>query len=530
MSPEHKRTSQEDGTDEKSGHGDHLFKKTKLSMSSSGGDETAVVGRHLNAALDFINSCGLASKAPESLQPLLESRPNAAEGMAQQIKARIYDTWEPLCSDTSGRQTGIRSSDLSSAQCSHFPAIERLARLPSEHSLRLAYEVAWYLKDNSYGDMDEDRGFGNRPSDEQGDALLSRLIRDRRAAGDSWDCKRDLVSIDQEAHHMASHSVDCWYPETRALLREALCSASQGTTDKDSEKQQDPVPSKDKLTKANLDMFSAYEKDRTSKYFQGSCSWSILVGVVLQAELTMVNSLQNMANSPTPKQSPYTVSCLPNPDPVNKISSVEAYMHIYIYIYIYMCVCVCVCSRSLSGEIDTDVSHPSSRSKPTPKGHFRIDRTCVDDLDLSTDRIVPTATFCCSNGTPAPCAATFHGIIHCSNAPRPSAPKRPLRLTVGAALRAAANFSRPPLFLFLFFYSTFLSIPHLAYVLRQTGLLVRLVSLPSASPPQTSRCWERLCIVLISLLSNPIWHWKALTFVFFFKFSLPLTQWDASNR
>lgn len=185
--------------------------------------------------------------------------------MAQQIKAKIYDTWEPLSADTSGKQSGIHSSDLSSAQCYHFPAIERLARLPSENSLRLAYEVTWYLKDNSYGDMDEDRGFGNRPSDEQGDLLLARLIRDRRAAGETWDYKRDLVDIDREAHHMAGYSVDSWYPETRALLREALRSTSQGS-DKDAENQPDPLPSKDKLTKANLDIFSASEKDRRSKY------------------------------------------------------------------------------------------------------------------------------------------------------------------------------------------------------------------------------------------------------------------------
>lgn len=203
----------------------------------------------------------LFPEAPQSLQALLESRPNVAEGIAQQIKARIYDTWEPLCADTAGRQTGIHSSDLSSAQCSHFPAIERLSRLSSEHSLRLAYEMAWYLKDNSYGDMNEDRGFGNRPSDEQGDMLLARLIRDRRAAGETWDYKRDLVDIDREAQHMASFGVECWYPETRALLREALRSASQGS-EKGAENLPSPVPSKDKLTKANLDMFSAYEKDR----------------------------------------------------------------------------------------------------------------------------------------------------------------------------------------------------------------------------------------------------------------------------
>lgn len=211
----------------------------------------------------------LCPEAPLTLQALLESRPNVAEDMAQQIKTMIHDTWEPLSADTSGKQTGIHSSDVSSAQCSHFPAIERLARFPSEHSLRLAYEVTWYLKDNSYGDMNEDRGFGNRPSDEQGDMLLARLIKDRRAAGESWDYKRDLVDIDAEAQHMAKYGVESWYPESRALLREALRSASQGS-DKDAESQPDPLPSKDRLTKANLDMFSAYEKDRRSKYL--SCS------------------------------------------------------------------------------------------------------------------------------------------------------------------------------------------------------------------------------------------------------------------
>lgn len=211
----------------------------------------------------------LCPEAPHSLQALLGSRPHVAEDMATQIKTRIHDTWEPLSVDTSGKETGIHSSDISSAQCTHFPAIERLSRFSSEQSLRLAYEVTWYLKDNSYGDMCEDRGYGNRPSDEQGDMLLARLIRDRRAAGETWDYKRDLVDIDREAQHMARYGVECWYPESRALLREALRSASQGS-DKDAESQPEPLPSKDKLTKANLDMFSAYEKDRNSKYLSFS--------------------------------------------------------------------------------------------------------------------------------------------------------------------------------------------------------------------------------------------------------------------
>jgi hypothetical protein len=245
---------------------------------------------HTHSSVPQLLACAgltlLFAGAPPSLQPLLESRPNVAEAMAQQIKARIYDTWEPLCADTSGVQSGIHSSDLSSAQCSHFPAIERLARLPSQHSLRLAYEVTWYLKDNSYGDMDDDRGFGNRPSDEQGDMLLARLIRDRRAAGETWDYKRDLVDMDREAHHMATYSIDCWYPESRALLREALRSESQGS-DKDAENQPDPLPSKDKLTKANLDMFSAYEKDKSSEYLSFSAIGCSLAG----KDFSMADSL-----------------------------------------------------------------------------------------------------------------------------------------------------------------------------------------------------------------------------------------------
>lgn len=64
MSPENKRTSQEDRA---SGRGDHPFKKTRLSSSSPGGDEAAVLGRHLDEALDFINSCGLASSTTPNL-------------------------------------------------------------------------------------------------------------------------------------------------------------------------------------------------------------------------------------------------------------------------------------------------------------------------------------------------------------------------------------------------------------------------------------------------------------------------------
>ncbi|KAI3400163.1 hypothetical protein diail_4395, partial [Diaporthe ilicicola] len=258
MSSAQKRSSQGDGTEPSSDKGTQPAKRTKLSPSAVG-DETADLQRHLNEALDFINSCGLASKAPHTLQGLLESRPNAAEDMAQQLKTKIYEIWEPLCADTSGKQTGVHSSDISSAQCSHFSAIERLARIPNDNSLRLAYEVALYLKDNSYGDMDEDRGFGNRPSDEQGDKLLARLIRERRAAGETWDYKGDLDGIDREAQHMAGYGVESWYPESRGLLREALRSASQGS-DKGTENQPEqriPPPSQDRLTKANLAIFDA---------------------------------------------------------------------------------------------------------------------------------------------------------------------------------------------------------------------------------------------------------------------------------
>ncbi|KAL1865691.1 hypothetical protein Daus18300_007067 [Diaporthe australafricana] len=266
MSSAQKRSSQGDGTDPASDKGTQLPKRTKLGPSAAG-DEAVSLQRHLDEALDFINSQGLASKAPYTLQALLKARPSAAEDVAQQIKTRIYETWEPLCADTSGKQTGVHSSDISSAQCPHFPAIERLARLPNEHSLRLAYEVALYLKEHSYGDMDDDRGFGNRPSDEQGDNLLARLIRERRAAGETWDVKLDLDKIDREAQHMASYGVDSWYPETRGLLREVLRSASQASDEntENQPEQRNPVPSQDRLTKANLAIFDASDEGRKSK-------------------------------------------------------------------------------------------------------------------------------------------------------------------------------------------------------------------------------------------------------------------------
>lgn len=61
-----KRTSQEDGSEPAPSKGNQPPKKTKLSPSD-GGDETAVLQRHLDEALDFINSCGLASSTTSNL-------------------------------------------------------------------------------------------------------------------------------------------------------------------------------------------------------------------------------------------------------------------------------------------------------------------------------------------------------------------------------------------------------------------------------------------------------------------------------
>lgn len=66
MSPAQKRTSQEDGTDPAADEGDKLSKRTKLSPPD-GGDETADLQRHLDEALDFINSSGLASSTALNL-------------------------------------------------------------------------------------------------------------------------------------------------------------------------------------------------------------------------------------------------------------------------------------------------------------------------------------------------------------------------------------------------------------------------------------------------------------------------------
>lgn len=66
MSAAQKRTSQEDDTDPAPDEGDQPPKKTKLS-ASDGGDETDVLQRHLDEALDFINSCGLASSTTSNI-------------------------------------------------------------------------------------------------------------------------------------------------------------------------------------------------------------------------------------------------------------------------------------------------------------------------------------------------------------------------------------------------------------------------------------------------------------------------------
>lgn len=66
MSSAQKRASQEDGTGSPSDKGEKQPKKTKLGPSD-GGDDTAALQRHLDEALDFINSSGLASSTTSNL-------------------------------------------------------------------------------------------------------------------------------------------------------------------------------------------------------------------------------------------------------------------------------------------------------------------------------------------------------------------------------------------------------------------------------------------------------------------------------
>ncbi|KUI72416.1 hypothetical protein VM1G_07661 [Cytospora mali] len=188
---------------------------------------------YLNDALLFINNLGVASHAegaPANLRPLLMARSEAASSMAASIRKKISQASSRLQDAMYAyKDTGTTSDDFSKAMMEFLPGIRGLMEFKDPDSLRLSYDLVVKLSGSSYGylDMPDSCGYGDRPSDEPADLLLTKLIRKRLAAGEIWDWKGDLEGLDRTSKLLEEYGIEPWYSRSRQALREQVADAGQ---------------------------------------------------------------------------------------------------------------------------------------------------------------------------------------------------------------------------------------------------------------------------------------------------------------
>lgn len=124
----------------------------------------------------------------------------------------------------------VTSGDLSSAMEPFVAAIEGLLNNNGDEltKLRLAYDLVFKLKDYSVDDPETYRSEGYRPSDEPADALLSDIIRRRRAAGDVWNWEKGLDELVYEARQYEAYAIEPWFPKSVAAFSELVAENASG--------------------------------------------------------------------------------------------------------------------------------------------------------------------------------------------------------------------------------------------------------------------------------------------------------------
>ncbi|KAM7183833.1 hypothetical protein V8F20_012474 [Naviculisporaceae sp. PSN 640] len=192
--------------------------------------EQAALVKHISRTdADFLN-------APSYIKALMlqgeEGLSVLAAGIRKNMRSASRELDEEM--ESAGYKRGaVTWDDFSQAM---VPFIKEIKNLIDGNKgdqltrLRTGYELLFELKSFSQPDEpDTCVSYGDRPSDEEADDLLSDVARRRKEAGDAWDWKKDLEDLEREAKYNGGYGVEPWYPmsiETLSLFVAGACEAA----------------------------------------------------------------------------------------------------------------------------------------------------------------------------------------------------------------------------------------------------------------------------------------------------------------
>lgn len=138
--------------------------------------------------------------------------------LAGQVRAAIQASYDELIDQTyNSRKTGVTSDDLSKAMMPYFEDIERVWALPG--GLSYAFDLVLKLGECSFGDLDSDGGgYGDRPSDEDADDLLYKMIQERRRIDSEYNPLETLQELKDTAKSLSDYGVETYFPRSIDLL------------------------------------------------------------------------------------------------------------------------------------------------------------------------------------------------------------------------------------------------------------------------------------------------------------------------
>lgn len=159
-------------------------------------------------------------EAPISIRQYMDHQPDAARILAAQIKSEASKVSHKLSDKVlRSRKTGVTSDDISAAMVPFLNEVDGVRRLPN--GVRVAFDLVMALAANSYGELDSGgSGYGERPSDEIVDELLSELAPERRAIDPSWDFVEVLEDLKQHAELLGDYGIEDFCSSTIKLLSE----------------------------------------------------------------------------------------------------------------------------------------------------------------------------------------------------------------------------------------------------------------------------------------------------------------------
>ena len=144
--------------------------------------------------------------------------PSAAKALADQIKDAAEKVSSRLSAQTlNAKKTGISSDDMSEAMMPFLQEAKELRNLPN--STAVAFDLVVRLGRYSYGALDgKGSGYGERPSDEVVDELLVELATERKKIEPSWDFRKVLDTLQQQAEHLKRYGIGNFCARTIKLL------------------------------------------------------------------------------------------------------------------------------------------------------------------------------------------------------------------------------------------------------------------------------------------------------------------------